>query len=69
MNLTGPFWRRFWLALIAVISGNVVYLSLQRFLPARGQHLPFRIDLGLLADFWLCALIFIILLALFGTRH
>jgi hypothetical protein len=41
------FGRRFSVAFAAVILGNVVYLSLQRFLPLAGRHSPFRLDLGL----------------------
>ncbi len=63
------FGRRFWMALVAVIIGNVIYLALQRFLPAAGRHAPFRIDLGLVVDFWICLVIFNILLLAFRTKH
>ena len=57
MTLKKPFWRRFWLALVAVIVGNLIYLAFQRFLPSNARHTAFRIDLGLVLDFWLCVVI------------
>src|SRR5689334_12891406 len=44
---------------IAVVAGNVVYffLLLPR-LPVKAQHRPFHIDLGLLVDVWLCAVVY-----------
>jgi hypothetical protein len=45
-----PFWR----ALIAVVTGNAIYFSLERFLPPRGQHQLYQIDWGLAVDFWIC---------------
>lgn len=69
MRQLSPFWRRFLIAAVAVILGNAIYLSLQRFLPERAHHNPFRIDLGLIADFWVCVLIFNLLLALFRSKH
>jgi hypothetical protein len=69
MTLKGPFWRRFWLALAAVIIGNSIYLAVQRFLPANAQHAAFRIDLGLVLDFWICVVIYNLLLSFFASRH
>lgn len=69
MRQLSPFWRRFLIAAVAVILGNAIYLPLQRFLPERAHHNPFRIDLGLIADFWVCVLIFNLLLALLRSKH
>lgn len=69
MTAIRPSWRRFWLALTAVIAGNAVYFGIQRFLPPRGRHDPFSIDLGLVVDFWLCAVVFSVLLAAFRSKH
>jgi hypothetical protein len=44
----------FWRSLIAVVAGNAIYFSVQRFLPPPAQHIPFKIDLGLAIDFWTC---------------
>jgi hypothetical protein len=52
------FRQRFALAAAAVIAGNALYLGLQHFLPLSGRHQPFRIDLGLMADFWLCVVLY-----------
>ena len=46
---------RFLKALAAVLTGNAVYfLVVMPRLPAGGRHEPFRLDVGLLVDFWLC---------------
>jgi hypothetical protein len=45
-------------ALIAVVAGNAVYFLLERYLPARAHHSPFRIDLGMVVDFWFCLVVF-----------
>ncbi len=55
--------RRFWHALAAVLLGNAVYFSLDRYLPARARHVPYQLDWGLAVDFWVC-LVFYGLLAL-----
>jgi hypothetical protein len=44
----------FWRSLIAVVVGNAIYFSVQRFLPPKAQHQPFQIDWGLAVDFWIC---------------
>ena len=45
-------------ALLAVLAGNAAYLLLMAHLPPVARHTPFRMDLGLLVDFWLCLLAF-----------
>lgn len=53
--------RNFLPALIAVLAGNAVYfLVLWPYLPPRARHGIDRIDLGLLVDFWVCAVCFAI---------
>lgn len=64
-----PSWRRFYLALAAVVLGNSVYFSLLRFLPPPARHVAFHLDLGLIIDFWLCLVFFNLLLALFRSKH
>ena len=46
--------RSFWQSLIAVLAGNAIYFSVERFLPARAQHQLYQIDWGLVLDFWIC---------------
>ncbi len=41
-------------ALLAIILGNVVYFVLLPSLPAAARHHPFKIDLGMVIDFWFC---------------
>jgi len=46
--------RQFWHSLAAVLIGNALYFSLDRFLPPVGRHVPYKIDWGLAIDFWCC---------------
>src|ERR1700691_1210689 len=48
--------RSFWQSLIAVLVGNTIYYSIERYLPPRGQHQLYRIDWGLAIDFWICVI-------------
>ncbi len=42
-------------SLIAVLIGNVLYLFVvMPHVPPAGRHQPFRLDLGLVIDFWVC---------------
>jgi hypothetical protein len=41
-------------SLIAVLAGNLIYYSIERFLPAAAQHQIYRVDWGLALDFALC---------------
>jgi hypothetical protein len=41
-------------SLIAVMGGNLVYLSAKKWLPEPLRHQPFHLDWGILADFWIC---------------
>jgi len=45
-------------ALIGVLGGNALYFLLMRYLPPGARHVPFRIDLGLVVDFWFCLVVF-----------
>ena len=46
-------------ALVAVLAGNAIYFLLMPHLPAVARHRLFREDWGLLADFAICAVIFV----------
>ena len=46
--------RTFWKYLIAILAGNAIYFTIQKWLPPKAQHEPFRIDWGLAVDFWIC---------------
>ena len=41
-------------ALLAVVLGNVVYFLMAPSLPLAARHQPFRMDLGMVLDFWFC---------------
>ena len=41
-------------AFAAVILGNVGYFALRPSLPSVAQHQAFKMDLGMLIDFWFC---------------
>lgn len=55
-------WQRFLIALAAVVLGNIIYFLLLRVLPQNARHTPFRLDWGLLLDFWICMVVFNLLL-------
>ena len=61
-------WRRFFIALAAVVLGNVIYLLVLPLLPQRAQHDPFTLDWGLVLDFWICVVIYNLLLMVFSTK-
>jgi len=48
----------FFHALAAVLVGNTIYFLLEKYLPARAHHSPFKIDLGMAVDFWFCLVVF-----------
>jgi hypothetical protein len=50
--------RRFFLALIAVLAGNILYRALLPHLPRAAQHRLFQIDLGLFVDCLLCTVFY-----------
>ena len=51
--------RRLLKQLAAVILGNLIYFFLlMPHLPARAQHQPDKLDLGLLVDFWICVVVY-----------
>jgi hypothetical protein len=41
-------------ALLAIILGNLAYFLLLPSLPVVARHRPFRMDLGMVIDFWFC---------------
>jgi hypothetical protein len=41
-------------ALLGIILGNIVYFLLVPSLPPIARHRPFRIDVGMVVDFWFC---------------
>jgi hypothetical protein len=60
--------RNFTHALIAVLVGNIAYVLLMPRLPAQAQHVPFRLDVGLIVDFFFCLVAFGIIKTVGGDR-
>lgn len=51
--------ENFWKSLIAVVSGNLLYyFVLLPVLPFPARHRPFKLDLGLVVDVWVCLFIY-----------
>jgi len=55
-------------ALAAVLAGNAVYFLLARYLPLTARHDPFRIDLGMVVDFSICLVAFVIIKTIAGRQ-
>jgi hypothetical protein len=45
-------------SLAAVLLGNAVYLLLSPSLPVAARHSVYKMDLGMLIDFWFCVVAF-----------
>lgn len=56
-------------ALVAVLAGNAAYILLMPYLPPGAKHVPFRMDLGLVVDFWFCLVAFGVIKAVAGWRR
>jgi hypothetical protein len=51
--------RRLLKQAVAVVVGSVLYFfALMPHLPLAGRHQPFRIDLGLLVNLWVCLVLY-----------
>ena len=50
---------RYWKMLVAIVAGNLLYLIVSPHLPPAARHRLYRLDWGLVVDFWIC-------LALYG---
>jgi len=61
-------WRRFFIALAAVLIGNAIYFFLMPYLPQKGHHAPDKLDWGLLVDFWICVLVYNLILQFIPKR-
>jgi hypothetical protein len=56
-------------ALGAVVVGNAIYFLLEKYLPVRARHEPFKIDLGIVVDFWFCLVVFGIIKTVAGRKR
>jgi ABC-type uncharacterized transport system permease subunit len=51
--------RRLLKQLVAVVVGSLLYyFVLMPYLPLAGRHQPFRIDLGLVVNLWVCLVLY-----------
>ena len=51
--------RRFLKQFVAVVVGSLLYFFvLMPHLPLAGRHQPFRIDLGLVVNLWVCLVLY-----------
>lgn len=50
--------KNFFRSLVAVVSGNAVYLLLLPVLPLAARHEPRHLDWGLIIDLWLCLAVY-----------
>jgi len=56
--------------LVAILIGNALYfLLLMPHLPLAAQHQPDRLDLGLLVDFWVCVVVYGLMLLISRRRR
>ncbi len=62
-------WPNFWRSLIAVLVGNAIFfLLVNPHLPASAKHHYFAIDLGLAIDFWVCLVVYGLVLSLWRKK-
>jgi len=52
--------RNFLDALVAVLAGNAIYFLLMPYLPLAMRHSLFKEDWGLVVDFLVCTVIFVV---------
>lgn len=55
-------------ALAAVVGGNALYFMLEKYLPAPAHHALFKADFGMVVDFCICLVFFLIIKALAARR-
>ncbi len=63
-------WPNLWRPLFAVLIGNAIYfLLVAPHLPERARHRYFAFDLGLLVDFWICLVVYGLVLSFFKKKR
>ena len=55
-----PIRKNFFEALVAVLAGNAIYFLLMPHLPPAMRHSLFKEDWGLLVDFAICTVVFVV---------
>lgn len=62
--------HRHWKVWLAVIGGNLLYFAvLFPRLPAAARHESYRLDWGLLVDFWVCLAVYGLLASIFPDKR
>ena len=65
-----PFtWINFVQSFLAVLLGNAMYFLVMPSLPPAARHKLYRVDLGLLVDFWFCTVAFGLMKTAQWWRH
>jgi hypothetical protein len=67
MNSRG-FALQFAKSLAAILVGNLLYLLLMPWLPAVMRHRLYTVDFGLVVDFFLCVLVWVLFNLLTSSR-
>jgi len=62
-------WINFVQSLLAVLLGNGMYFLVMPSLPPVARHKLFRVDVGLLVDFWFCVVAFGLMKTAQWRRH
>jgi len=62
-------WINFVQSLLAVLLGNAMYFLVMPSLPLAARHKLYRLDLGLLVDFWFCVVAFGLMKTAQWWRH
>ena len=68
MSKPAVFWN-FVQSLFAVLLGNAAYFVLMPSFPPAARHHAFRLDLGLVIDFWFCVAAFGLMKTAQWWRH
>ena len=55
-------------SLLAIVAGNLIYYSVQRYLPPVARHQIYRVDFGLAVDFALCVACYAVVNRLFSSQ-
>jgi len=56
-------------SLLAVLLGNAAYFLLMPSFPPIARHKPYKMDLGLVVDFWFCVVAFGLMKTAQWWRH
>jgi hypothetical protein len=55
--------------LIAIVVGNLIYFGIAPHLPPAARHRPYRADIGLFVDLWVCVAVYGLIELLASLAH